>query len=239
VRGGVAAAFLLALAATRAAAQVQPAPGEGDPRIQAVDFVAGQVVQLRGSPGYELMIELSPDEQIQNVALGDSASWQVSVNKQGDRLFLKPAQADASTNMTVVTSVRVYNFDLAALSFPSAQMPYTVQFHYPAPAARPANPEYVDVASATRRLSRYRFGGDRQLWPSSVSNDGQHTFIAWPKAADVPAVYAPDQSGREALVNGMMGTDDVYVVDGVPPQLTFRIDGNVAWAKRVKPRKGR
>ena len=34
----------------------------------------------------------------------------------------------------------------------------------------------------------------------------------------------------------MMGTDDVYVVDGVPDRLTFRIDDNVAYASRVVPK---
>jgi type IV secretion system protein VirB9 len=222
-----------------AAAQVQPIPGPGDPHLQTVDYAPGQIVRLQGAPGYQLMVELSPDEQVQNVALGDAAAWLVSVNKQGDRLFLKPTQADAATNMTVVTSVRVYSFDLAALPFPSPQTPYAVQFRYPAGKARAGTSEYVDVSPATRRLSRYKVGGDRRLWPSTVTNDGQHTFIAWPRNADIPAVYAPDQAGKEALVNGMMGTDDVYVVDGVPQQLTFRIDGRVAWALRLNPRKAR
>src|SRR5258708_11909350 len=111
-------------------AQVQPLPGEGDPHLQRIDYNPGQIVQLRSAPGYQLMVELSPDEQVQSVALGDSGSWQVSVNKAGDRLFLKPAQANATTNMTVVTSVRTYAFDLNALAGPSLDMPYTVEFRY-------------------------------------------------------------------------------------------------------------
>lgn len=232
-------AHLALLVAAPALAQVQPLPGDGDPRLQQVDYSPGQIVQLRGAPGYELMIELSPDEQVQNVALGDSSAWQVSVNKSGDRLFLKPTQADAATNMTVVTSVRVYNFDLAALAWPAPDMPYTIQFRYPPPKPLVADSQYVDVSAISRRLSRYRVGGDRQLWPTSVGDDGQHTYTIWPKTAAIPAVYAPDRSGNEALVNGMMGTDDVYVVDGVPQMLTFRIDRSVAWAKRINPRKRR
>lgn len=230
---------LLLLAPGAVMAQVQPMVGTGDPHLQSVNYNPGQIVQLRGAPGYQLMIELSPDEQIQNVALGDSAAWQVSVNKAADRLFLKPTEAEAATNMTVVTSVRVYNFDLAALPGPAPDMPYTLQFRYPTAKPRLPDRQFVDVSAATRRLSRYRFGGDRQLWPASVSDDGQHTYIAWAKTAAIPAIYALDQFGNETLANGMMGTDDVYVVDGVPPELTFRIDRSLAWAKRVKPRKGR
>jgi type IV secretion system protein VirB9 len=176
---------------------------------------------------------------VKSVALGDTGSWQVSASKEGDRLFIKPTHADAATNMTVVTSVRDYHFELQAQAQASPDMPYTVQFQYPAPRALPSDTQYVDVSAAARHLSRYRISGDRQLRPSSVSDDGQHTYISWPKGVSIPAVYAIDRSGGEVLVNGMMGTDDVYVVDGVPQVLTFRIDSNVARADRLKVRRTR
>jgi type IV secretion system protein VirB9 len=231
-------AGVLLFAAAPLSAQVHPISGDGDPHLQLIDYNPGQIVQLRGAPGYELMVELSPDEQVQSVALGDSGSWQVSVSKSGDRLFLKPSQSGSGTNMTVVTSVRVYNFDLVADSGPSPDMPYNVQFRYPAPRAVPRDAQYVDVSAAARRASRYRINGDRLLRPTSVTDDGQHTYIVWPKDAPIPAVYTVDRSGNEVLVNGMMGTNDVYVVDGAPQLLTFRIDHSMAYAERLSPRKG-
>lgn len=230
---------VLMLFAAPASAQVQPQPTGGDPHLQAIDYDVGAIVRLRGAPGYQMMIELSPDEQVKSVALGDGTAWQVSVSKEGDRLFLKPSQPDISTNMTVVTSVRVYNFDLASLSAPSPDMPYSVAFRYPATKAKPEEGGYVDVAAATRRVSRYKVSGDRQLWPSEMTNDGQHTYISWPRSAPIPAVYGVDAKGHDALVNGMMGTDDVYVVDGVPDRLMFRIDDGVAYAVRLQPKRGR
>ncbi len=222
-----------------AVAQVQPEPAGGDPRLQQIDYDANAIVRLRGSPGYQMMVELSPDEQIQSVAVGDSSAWQVSVNKEGDRLFLKPAQSDVSTNMTVVTSVRVYNFDLASLSTPSTDMPYTVQFRYPAPKPQVETGQYVDVAAVNRRINKYKVSGDKRLLPAGMTNDGQHTLISWPSSAAIPAVYAEDTHGQDVLVNGMMGTDDVYVIDGVPDRLTFRIDAEVAHAVRIAPKKVR
>ncbi len=219
-------------------AQMQPFFSGTNPHLQYVDYTPGQIVQLRSAPGYQLMVELSPDEQVQSIALGDSSSWQVNASKEGDRLFLKATQAGPATNLTVVTSVRVYNFDLQALSSASPDMPYTVEFRYPAPTAFGPGGEYVDVSAAARRLSKYRMSGDRQLRPTSVSDDGKHTYIVWPKTAEIPAIYGIDRSGNEVLLNGMMGTDDVYVVDGVPLKLTFRIDSHVARAERVYAKAG-
>jgi type IV secretion system protein VirB9 len=222
-----------------ATAQVAPMPGTGDPHLQIVNYDAGQIVQLRGAAGYQLMVELSPDEQVQSVALGDSAAWGVSINKSGDRLFLKPLQAQVPTNMTVVTSVRIYNFDLVPLPGPQSDMPYTVRFLYPASQSSIVDSQFVDVSAATRRLSKYRVSGDRRLRPLSISDDGQRTYINWPRGAPIPAVYALDGSGHEILINGMMGTDDVYVVDGAPQRLSFRIDQTVARAERINSRRSR
>jgi type IV secretion system protein VirB9 len=233
------AAILVLSLTTPALGQVAPQAAGGDPHLQQIDYDSGRIVQLRGSPGFEMMVELSPDEQVQNVAVGDGAAWQVSVNKGGDRLFIKPIQPDVETNMTVVTSVRIYSFDLMSMDGPTADMPYTVQFRYPPPRVAPSDGQYVDVSAATRRMSRYKVSGDRLLWPSSVTNDGQHTYITWPRTSPIPAVYAYDQSGNEVLVNGMMGTDDVYVIDGAPQTLMFRIDRDVAYAVRINLKRKR
>lgn len=232
-------AIAIILLASPLAAQVRPQPSGGDPHLQTIDYSDGQIVQLVGAPGYQMMIELSPDEQVRNVALGDGGAWQVSLSKEGNRLFIKPVQADGATNMTVVTSVRVYAFDLLAAGGPSLDLPYTVQFRYPSRLVVATDTGYVDVAAAKRRLSRYKLTGDRQLRPASISNDGQHTYVNWPRGAAIPAVYAIDQSGNEMLANGMMGTNDVYVIDGVPERLTFRIDDNAARAERIAPRRTR
>ena len=230
---------LAGLLAAPAFAQIQPVAGDGDPHLQSVDYNPGQIVRLTGAPGYQLMIELSPDEEVRSVALGDAGSWIVSASKDGNRLFIKPTQAGGATNMTVVTSVRVYNFDLEALGAASPDMPYTVQFHYPPPRMTAAAGEYVDVSAVARRLSKYHLSGDRLLRPSAISDDGQHVFISWPRTSPIPAVYSIDRSGAEVLVNGMMRTDDVFVVDGAPPLLVFRIDGNVARAERIYSKKRR
>lgn len=238
MRPALLAGFLLIVGAP-VAAEIQPHPTGSDPHLQIVDYLDGEVVRLSGAPGYELMVELSPDEQIRNVAIGDTAAWQVSANKDGNRLFLKPLQPGSATNMTVVTSVRTYAFDLRAFESASIDTPYTVQFRYPAPQIGATDGDYVDVSALKRRLSRYRLSGDRLLRPSSISDDGDHTYISWPRTVPIPAIYALDRAGNEMLVNGMMGTDDVYVIDGAPQELIFRIDHSVARAERLNARKGR
>lgn len=221
---------------TPAVSQVRPQPGTGNPHLQSVDYDPEQIVQLEAAPGYQLTVELSPDEQVQNVAIGDTTAWQVSVNHAGDHLFIKP-NAPVATNMTVITSVRVYNFDLAAVPSPTPDTPYTVHFNFPDAAAKP-QAEYVDLSPLRRSRSRYRISGDGRLRPDSVTDDGEHTYISWSRDKAMPAVYAVSEAGEETLANGGM-RDDTYVVDGVPGKLLFRIDRRSAQAVRQRQRKPR
>lgn len=218
------------LIAGDAAAQVRPQPGIGDPHIQSIAYRADQVVEIDSAPGYQVSIELAADEQIQSVVLGDSAGWQVTANKAGNHLFVKPLQAGVETNMTVVTDVRTYTFNLGPYAGLSATMAYTVRFDYPRTAASPQ----MSPASAPPTVNqtvRYVIAGKRPLRPVSVRDDGVHTYIDWPANVDLPAVYVIDQEGRESLANGNM-RDGMYVLDTVATRLVFRIDKLVAVADR-------
>lgn len=229
--------ILCLMAAAPVGAQIRPQADGGDARLQRIDYDPGQIVQLFGAPGYQLTVMLAADEQVMNVALGDSSAWQVNINRAGNHLFLKPT-AGVATNMTVITSVRVYNFDLQPLPMPVSDMPWTVRFDYPAEQAAEETSEFVQVSDKLRLLSRYRIGGDRILRPASVSSDADHTFIRWPEEQPIPAVFEIGLNGEERLVNGGMRGPE-FVVDGVPPKLVFRIDGRAAYAVRIPPKKAR
>lgn len=223
-------AAALAVVAAPLGAQVRPKPGGGDPRIQSIDFSPDQVFQLQGAPGYAITVELSPDEQVENVAVGDSSAWQVISNHKGDHLFVKALQ-EVTTNMTVITNERLYNFELVPGS--PSDIAYTVRFNYPTDGS---------TASATGSTAsadsegRYRLSGDKALRPSAISDDGKHTYIVWPHDRALPAVYALNDAGAETLINGSM-RDEVFVIDSVSQKLVFRADNLSARAERTTPRR--
>lgn len=224
------AACIALVSAAPVLAQHRPQPSSGDPRLQTVEYRDNQVVTLEVAPGYQLALEFAADERIESVGLGDSAAWMVSPTKRGDHLFIKATQPGVSTNMTVVTDIRTYAFDLHPLPGPSETMAYTVRFSYPAPPeARMLSGEAAAVPDA-----RYRVSGDKKLRPSAISDDGVKTYIEWPANVAMPAVYAINDQGREALVNGVV-QDKMFVIDGVSRRLLFRIDKRVARATRAAP----
>lgn len=212
-----------------AGSQLQPAPGPGDPRIQIVRYDANQVVQLQAAPGYQVTVELAPDERIENVAVGDSGAWVVTPNKRGDRLFIKSAQNGRSTNLTVVTDARTYAFELQPLYGPLPNMAYIVRFEYPVQAT-------ATVVTTPDHESRYRVSGTRAIRPVAVSDDGEKTYIEWTPDQSMPAIFSLDRDGKEILVDGMV-RDHRYVVDSVHAKLVFRLDKQVATATRLRVQK--
>jgi type IV secretion system protein VirB9 len=229
------------------------APAQADPRIATHFYQASEVVTIHGRGGTQSTVVFAPDERIENVAVGDSAGWQVIPNKRADLLFLKPTKASARTNMTVVTDQRTYLFDLDA--GPHAAPLYMLRFTYPAaPRPAPAPAPVADAAIAVAVVAKpaapdpatlnfaWASRGDKALMPSRVFDDGHSTYLAWPKDMPLPAILTSEGKGAEGPVN-YTTQGEYVVVDGVPAQLILRAgkqmvtltsvpDGKLAKAER-------
>lgn len=203
----------LVLVASPAAAVV-PQPGPGDPRIHVVDYDPEAVVELRVALGYQLAVELDPAERIENVAIGDSLGWQVTPNKRANLLFLKPMGARPATNMTVITNARRYNFELSVRPRSAAKSaPFTVRFAYAPPAVAVIVPPPPPPPPVERNRA-YSYEGSATILPVKVFDDGLDTYFAFGPEDDLPAIFAIEGDGGEALVNTRQ-RDGYVVVDRV------------------------
>jgi type IV secretion system protein VirB9 len=224
--------LLAAPAAARTPPQTLAVPAS-DPRLQTLPYDVNRVVRLNVAPRFQLTVIFSPAEKVENVAIGDSEAWQVTLNNRGDSLFLKSVRPSGVTNMTVITDVRVYNFELSPAFAPGPDTPFTVRFTYPETASQgPA------AAVAQPGIGRYRLGGVRALRPAAITDDGVRTTIEWRPQQVIPAVFAIDERGDEILLDGNM-RDGRYVIDAIHPTLLFRLEGQTARASRLRVRPAR
>ncbi|MGH7028693.1 TrbG/VirB9 family P-type conjugative transfer protein [Brevundimonas sp.] len=231
------AVLLPLLIGAPATAQTPPtsepqASSPGDQRLRLIPYNPAQVVRLAAATNYQLTLIFGSDERVENVAIGDSEAWQATLNNRGDALFLKPLRSNGVTNMTVITDLRVYSFELSATYGPTAETPYTVRFTHPDKARN----ENAPTAQAT--TGRYRLRGARALRPSAISDDGVRTYVEWRAQQTLPAVFAIDERGDEVLLDGHM-RDGRYVVDAVHPTLLFRLERQTARADRIRQRPAR
>lgn len=218
-------ALSLALVAGPALAVV-PRPGPGDPRIHVVAYDPEEVVELRVALGYQLAVEFDPAERIENVAIGDSLGWQVTPNRRANLLFLKPMSQRPPTNMTVVTNLRRYNFELSLRPRAAARTaPFTVRFLYAPPAiayiAPPPPPKPPVEANVA-----YSYQGSTRTLPVKVFDDGQDTYFSFRPGEDLPAIFALGAEGDEAVVN-TRERDGYVVVDRVARGFVLRRGGEI------------
>ena len=219
---------LMALAASPALALQEPRPIATDSRIRTVRYSANEVYQFIGHYGYQSAIEFETDEKIQTVSIGDSVSWMV--NPAGNRLFLKPIDQNALTNMTVITDKRSYLFELHAeetQDIRDREMVFVMRFIYPN--ADQAQMDFTtfeafpDFEKEPEKFNmRYPIRGSPVIEPIRIFDDGQFTYFEFrDKNADIPAFFHVDSDGNEELIN-FRKRGNYIVVERVSPRFTLR-----------------
>jgi type IV secretion system protein VirB9 len=174
----------------------------GDERIHAVRYVPEGIVLLQGRLGYQTQIVFSDEESVQNVSIGDSLAWQaVPVN---NRLFIKPVAA-SNTNMTILTNLRSYNFELQVGDVTPT---YELKFLYPelqVVSNKPLQP--------TRYNIRYSYSGDPSQAPLELFDDGQFTYFKFPKGGlhALPAIFRVEKNRQLTLLDYHIQGDYVVV----------------------------
>lgn len=147
-----------------------------DSRIKTLVFNPNEVFTVTTHYGYQSNIEFGPKETIDTISVGDRIGWQIT--PAGRRLFIRAQEENAHTNMTVVTNLRAYQFDLRSSAadavFGSEELTYVVRFFYPEDAAAGLTPPPAPIST-------------RPTLPAPVAA----APLAAPTPAPVPASPAP------------------------------------------------
>lgn len=223
-------ALSLTLCPFTAEAAKLPRALSSDNRVKQVPYDPNQVYELVGTYGYQTSIEFEADEMVKVVALGDTISWQSMPFR--NRVFLKPVEDNADTNMTVITSKRTYYFQLNSSKAKTGQS-YLIRFVYPtsrvtslndaseAPAAATAGP-VTSTGTPTSPNINYGYSGDKEaIGLQGVMDDGQFTKFLMKKGQDLPQFYRVLPDGTETMVNAHR-EGDYWVVQRLASMFVVR-----------------
>jgi type IV secretion system protein VirB9 len=208
-----------------------PRPVGPDGRIHMLMYSPDEVFKFTGHYGYQSSIIFEDGEEIQTISMGDSIPWMI--NPSGNRIFLKPIEQDASTNMTVLTNRRSYLFELHAEEASGISDPnliFVLRFVYPE-TFQPVM-QIDDVPDPVEEgLENYNFNytlrGSNEVAPVAVYDDGEFTYFEFrDKNATMPAFYIVNQWGQEEIVN-YRTRDDYIIVEQVASRFTLRQGGEV------------
>lgn len=250
--------------ATDALAVREARPQQLDRRVRTIMFQPDAVYKFVGHYRYQSAIEFEEDEQIKTISMGDSTAWML--NPSGNRLFLKPIEQDATTNMTLITNKRTYLFELHAREtddINDQDMTFVMRFIYSdvadniseLAALQNVNPEIQAVAelmdksktdltpSDKTELAKYNYNytlsGTDEIAPIRVFDDGDFTYFQFRKKnTELPAFFIVDDQGNEGIVN-FRSRGDYVVIERVASRFTLRSGTNIVcvFNETAKPRK--
>lgn len=200
-----------------------------DHRVRTIMYQPDEVYKYTGHYRYQTSIEFAPDEVIGTISMGDSTGWML--NPSGNRLFLKPIEQDATTNMTLITNKRIYLFELHAREtddINDKDMIFVMRFVYPDEDNLTVS-RYLDsvpIPDLTKDMDRYNFNytisGTDEIAPIRIFDDGEFTYFEFrDKNAEVPAFFWVDSDGNESLIN-YRTRGDYIVVERVANRYTLR-----------------
>lgn len=210
-----------------------------DARVMTRDYVENRIISFAARPGFQATIAFGDGERIENIAIGESAGWQVTPNRRANLLFLKPVMATAPvTNMTVVTDQHTYLFELrpAAKALPVYLLRFTYAEDMSAPPALP--PEAVAPALIPAVQTRdlpvndlnfaWTMKGTRKLYPERVFDDGKSVYLAWREGRALPAVLSIGPDGKTEGPVNFTADGQYLIVEGFHNRLVLRSGSDVA-----------
>ena len=238
------AAFLFSgcLAGQACAAQ-HPKGSRYDARIQYADYNPDDITVIRTRTGEAALIQLQEGETVAaggdtGLGMGDAAAWKMQV--RGRNLYFKPSAPQPDTNLLLTTNKnRTYAFILKTAR--AKELPtYVLRFRYPSDEkARLAAAEAKyraavgklrepDTAArcATGCNRDYWGQGSRDLAPAEAYDDGRFTYLRYPDARRLPAVFRVNADGSEAVTNSH--TDgDTLVIHETARRFVLRLGASV------------
>lgn len=236
-------ALVLSIASTPALAAKSPRTGQTDPRVKSLTYNENEVYRLTAHYGFTTVLEFHKNERIVTIAIGDIEGWQL-VQPSGlqNFLFVKPIKNNANTNMTVVTSERVYSFEMNAnhaQSHRSNELSFRIKFNYPmlldqelADIGKKKNKGFDPKEFSPSNIEpedwnfKYSYAGDKRLLPHRAFDDGMFTYFEFSDKSVTPAIFAVDEKGNESIVNYAI-RGKYLVVETLSKQFTLR-DGETS-----------
>ncbi len=203
-----------------------------DSRIRIVNYQENEVFKFLGHYGYQTSIEFERGaEVVQTISIGDSTAWQIVPS--GDRIFIKPVDKNATTNMTVITDKRIYHFELHASEaddIRSPDMVFVMRFIYPNEEMSYNVVEDKIPVPELEEPGKYNFNysltGPEYSSPIKIFDDGTFTYFQFKPNAEIPAFFIVNSDGKEQIVN-YRARGDYIVIERVASRFTLRAGSDV------------
>ena len=240
------------------------APMPTDTRIKTFIYSPNEIFQVKFVVGYQSIIELQKDEDVELITFGDSTPW--TVRTLGRRIFLKATEPGLKTNMTIFTDKRTYLLEIMSNGDDDdndERITYILRFFYPDINVDipPTATKLAKIALNKRVAMNTRTGGTIAegmvasnssvntnytyatkgnnagiMVPTMVFDNGNKTYFKFKNDSNVPIISAVMEDFQEIPLRTRRSGEYIYV-DTVERQFTIRQDKNIVCVFNESPGK--
>lgn len=236
---------IIAVLLTSFCAYATNVPVTTDSRIKTFVYSENEVFRVIVHHGYQTSIEFGEGEEISMISIGNNYAWQLTPMER--RLFIKPLEENIITNMTVLTNMRAYHFEIQSKLITytvDEELAYVIRFYYPDtdPNRVPNNPERtMHQMVAKTNVSEedlledfnfnYEISCNNAVAPLQVFDNGKNTFFRFdlPDNA-VPEIMYRDFIKYRALEKKQRG--NFIVVDKIAKDFKIEYQGTKSYVHR-------
>ena len=207
---------------------VEPRQLGHDPRFKSFSFTPNttyKIITIYDNPSF---IEFDTDETVATILNPKKTAWQFVPS--GNRLFIKPEESNADTQITVMTNKRMYFFEMYAKE-PDGNFDrdysFFFKFKYPNDDETKTIRTYAksilpDVEQSPWKYNfNYTITGEDSLYPVKIFDDGEFTYFEFPRTSRMPAIFSVDSNGFESIVNFRI-VGEYLIVEEVSGKFTLR-----------------
>jgi len=223
--------FLTIISASNVWAGGIPRPMGGENRIKILNYTPNTVFKFVGHYEFQSIIEFALDEEIDTITMGTPTPWLLV--PAGNRIFIKPIEDEATTNMTVITNKRMYFFEMhaeEATGVHDENLNFVIKFVYPeqynlgaGTITQVTSTSGPDMSKPELYNFNYSISGEAlDIQPLQIFDDGEFTYIKFKDMnAVMPAIFSVDRLGNEGLVN-FRQEGGYVVIERVSDRFTLR-----------------
>ncbi|MBS0236368.1 MAG: TrbG/VirB9 family P-type conjugative transfer protein [Proteobacteria bacterium] len=174
------AAFSVILSASQAIALERPITT--DSRIRTLVYSENDVFRIVVHYGYQTVVEFANGETVEMISSGNNYAW--TMTPADRRLFIKPLEESMMTNLTVITNMRTYQFEVQSkpdVGSLDEELAYVIRFFYPDDMSDQLKPEIMAKNPMIQRAQynnfNYTVTGPDAGAPVKIYDDGASTYF--------------------------------------------------------------
>lgn len=243
-------AFFSAIGAFNVYAESKPIAFAQDVHLQTFNYDRNNTYTINTRPEIVTDVELSDDERIDTVVIGNSTQWIIEQDTQGKHVFVKPTAAGLFTSATIITTKRTYQLilkssgdddkfyqrvtwndnRLIALKNQAVENARILDEEKAAVAKIEEAKKLADqktvwnVGTSIESLNfNYEISGSADFKPAQVFDDGRFTWVKFNSPVqELPALFAPGTDGKLDVVNYVV-KENMFMVQRVMPSAILKL----------------